>query len=160
GWPYAHEDDAARAVHAALEIVSGVTKISEPVTLACRVGVCSGPVVVGEIANSTASWSMDAVGETPNIAARLQTLAAANTVLMSESTRRLVWSAFDFQDLGPQELKGVTEPLHVYRVLSAKNTASRFAAAHTGSLTPLVGRSSELSLLLDRWQKVKEGDGQ
>ena len=103
---------------------------------------------------------MDAVGETPNIAARLQTLAAANTVLISELTRRLVWAAFDFQDLGPQELKGVTEPLHVYRVLSAKNTASRFEAAHTGSLTPLIGRSSELSLLLDRWQKVKEGDGQ
>ena len=160
GWPHAHEDDAVRAIHAALEIVSGVTKISGPVTLACRVGVCSGPVVVGEIGNSTTSWSMDAVGETPNIAARLQTLAAPNTVLISELTRRLVSAAFDLQDLGPQELKGVTEPLHVYRVLAAKNTASRFEAAHAGSLTPLVGRSSELSLLLDRWQKVKEGDGQ
>ncbi|MBR1281597.1 AAA family ATPase [Bradyrhizobium sp. AUGA SZCCT0177] len=159
GWPRAHEDDAARAIHASLEIVSGVTKISGPVTLNCRVGVCSGPVVVGEI-GASGTWSMDAVGETPNIAARLQTLAAVNTVLISESTRRLVWAAFDFQDLGLQELKGVTEPLHVYRVLSAKNTASRFEAAHTGSLTPLVGRSSELSLLLDRWQKVKEGDGQ
>ena len=160
GWPRAHEDDAVRAIHAALEIVSGVTKISGPVTLACRVGVCSGPVIVGEIGNSTTSWSMDAVGETPNIAARLQTLAAANTVLISESTRRLVSAAFDLQDLGLQELKGVTEPLHVYRVLAAKNIASRFEAAHAGSLTPLVGRSTELSLLLDRWQKVKEGDGQ
>ena len=160
GWPRAHEDDAVRAVHAALEIVSGVTKISGPVTLACRVGVCSGPVIVGEIGNSTTSWSMDAVGETPNIAARLQTLAATNTVLISESTRRLVSAAFDLQDLGLQELKGVTEPLHVYRVLAAKNIASRFEAAHAGSLTPLVGRSTELSLLLDRWQKVKEGDGQ
>src|ERR1700751_1848004 len=159
GWPRAHEDDAVRAVHAGLEIVSGVTKISGPVTLNCRVGVCSGPVVVGEIGDS-GTWSMDAVGETPNIAARLQTLAAANTVLISESTRRLVWAAFDFQDLGPQELKGVTEPLHVYRVPSEKSTASRFEAAHTGSLTPLIGRSSELSLLLDRWQKVKEGDDQ
>ncbi|MBI5263643.1 MAG: AAA family ATPase [Bradyrhizobium sp.] len=159
GWPRAHEDDAVRAIHAGLEIVSGVTKISGPVTLNCRVGVCSGPVVVGEIGGS-GTWSMDAVGETPNIAARLQTLAAANTVLISESTRRLVWAAFDFQDVGLQELKGVTEPLHVYRVLSAKNTGSRFEAAHTGSLTPLIGRSSELSLLLDRWLKVKEGDGQ
>ena len=158
-YPRAHEDDAVRAIHAALEIVSRVPKISGPVTLTCRVGVCSGPVVVGEIGDS-GTWSMDAVGETPNIAARLQTLAAANTVLISESTRRLVSAAFDFQDLGLQELKGVTEPLHVYRVLSAKNTASRFEAAHAGSLTPLVGRSSELSLLLDRWQKVKEGDGQ
>jgi class 3 adenylate cyclase/predicted ATPase len=160
GWPRAHEDDAVRAIHAALEIVSGVTKISGPVTLACRVGVCSGPVVVGEIANSTSSWSMDAVGETPNIAARLQTLAATNTVLIADSTRRLVSATFDLEDLGPQELKGVTEPIPVYRVIAAKNTASRFEAAHTGSLTPLVGRSSELSLLLDRWRKVKEGDGQ
>ena len=160
GWPSAHEDDAARAIHAALEIVSGVTKISGPVTLACRVGVCSGPVIVGEIGNSTTSWSMDAVGETPNMAARLQTLAATNTVLISESTRRLVSAAFDLQDLGLQELKGVTEPLHVYLVLAAKNIASRFEAAHAGFLTPLVGRSTELSLLLDRWQKVKEGDGQ
>src|SRR6266513_2906442 len=159
GWPRAHEDDAVRAIHAALEIVAGVMKISGPVALTCRVGICSGPVVVGEIGDS-GTWSMDAVGETPNIAARLQTLAAANTVLMSESTRRLVWAAFDFQDLGLQELKGVTEPLHVYRVLSAKNPASRFEAAHAGSLTPLIGRSTELSLLLDRWQKVKEGDGQ
>jgi ATP-dependent Clp protease ATP-binding subunit ClpA len=103
---------------------------------------------------------MDAVGETPNMAARLQTLAAPNTVLISESTRRLVSATFDLQDLGLQELKGVTEPLHVYRVLAAKNIASRFEAAHAGSLTPLVGRSTELSLLLDRWQKVKEGDGQ
>jgi class 3 adenylate cyclase/predicted ATPase len=160
GWPRAHEDDAVRAIHAALEIVSGVMKIPGPVTLACRVGVCSGPVIVGEIGNSTTSWSMDAVGETPNMAARLQTLAATNTVLISESTRRLVSAAFDFQDLGLQELKGVTEPLHVYLVLAAKNIASRFEAAHAGFLTPLVGRSTELSLLLDRWQKVKEGDGQ
>ncbi len=102
GWPYAHEDDASRAVHAALEIVIGVAKISGPVSLTSRVGVCSGPVVVGEIGGS-GTWSMDAIGETPNIAARLQTLAAANTVIVSESTRRLVPAAFDFQDLG---LKG------------------------------------------------------
>jgi class 3 adenylate cyclase/tetratricopeptide (TPR) repeat protein len=160
GWPRAHEDDATRAVHAALEIVSEVMKISGPVTLASRVGVCSGPVVVGDIANSTNSWSMDAVGETPNIAARLQTFATINTVLISESTRRLVSATFDLEELGPKELKGITEPVRVYRVLSAKNASSRFEAAHAGSLTPLVGRSSELSLLLDRWKKVKEGDGQ
>jgi len=160
GWPRAHEDNALRAVHAALEIVSGVTNISGPVTLACRVGVCSGPVVVGDIGNSANSLSLDAVGETPNIAARLQILAAINTVVISESTRRLASAAFDLQDLGRQELKGVTEPVHVYRVLAPKNASSRFEAAHPGSLTPLVGRSSELSLLLDRWEKVKEGDGQ
>ena len=159
GWPYAHEDDAVRAIRAALEIVAGVSKIPGPVTLNCRVGVCSGPVVVSGFGNGSA-LSMDAVGETPNIASRLQTVASANTVLISESTRRLVPEAFDFQDLGLQELKGVTEPLHVYCVLSAKTTVSRFEAAHAGLLTPLIGRSSELSLLLDRWQKAKEGDGQ
>jgi class 3 adenylate cyclase/tetratricopeptide (TPR) repeat protein len=160
GWPRAHEDDAVRAVHAALEIVSKVSEVSRPISLACRVGICSGPVVVGEIANSTNSWSMDAVGETPNIAARLQTLAATNTVLISESTRRLVSAAFDLQDLGLQGLRGITEPVYVYRVDAAKNVGSRFEAAHAESLTPLAGRSSELSLLLDRWKKVKEGDGQ
>src|SRR5262245_53678944 len=160
GWPAAHEDAAVRAVHAALEIVSAVKQIPGPVTLACRLGLCSGQVLVGETANSSTSWSMDAVGETPNIAARLQTLAESNTVLISESTRRLVWAAFDLQDLGPQEIKGITEPLHVYRVLAAKNVASRFEATHAESLSPLIGRSSELSLVLDRWKKVKEGDGQ
>jgi class 3 adenylate cyclase len=159
GWPRAHEDDAVRAIRAALEIVSGVSKIPGPVTLSCRVGLCSGPVVVGEIGDS-GTWSMDAVGETPNIAARLQTVAADNTVLISESTRRLVWAAFDLEDLGPRELKGISEPHHVYRVLGTKHTASRFEAAHAGALTPLTGRSSELNLLLDRWQKAKEGDGQ
>ena len=103
---------------------------------------------------------MDAVGETPNIAARLQTLADAQHCLISSSTKRLISAAFDFQDLGFQELKGVTKPLHVYRVLAAKNIASRFEAAHANSLTPFIGRSTELSLLLDRWQKAKEGDGQ
>lgn len=160
GWPVTFEDSALRAVHASLEIAAKVAKIPGPVTLACRIGVCSGSVVVGDSGNSTSSWSMDAVGETPNIAARLQALAPSNTVLISESTRRLVSAAFDLQDLGPQEIKGISEPLHVYRVLAAKTAATRFEAAHAGSLSPLVGRQHELSLLLDRWEKVKEGDGQ
>jgi class 3 adenylate cyclase/predicted ATPase len=160
GWPRAHEDDAVRAVRAALEVVTYVSQIPGPVALACRIGICSGPVIVGDIANSASSWSMDAVGETPNVAARLQTLAAANTVLIAESTRRLVATAFDLQDLGPHELKGLTKPIRIYRVDAAKSATSRFEATHAESLTPLAGRSSEMSLLLDRWNKVKEGDGQ
>jgi class 3 adenylate cyclase/tetratricopeptide (TPR) repeat protein len=159
----AHEDDAVRAVHAALEILPAVTKIPGQVTLASRAGISTGPVVVGEIAGGGATTSMnwmDAIGETPNIAARLQTLAAPNTLVISESTKRLVSAAFDLQDLGPQQLKGVTKPLHVYRVFAATHTASRFEAAHGGALTPLAGRSTELSLLLDKWKKAKEGDGQ
>src|SRR5215472_1265268 len=158
GWPRAHEDDAVRAVHAALAILSEVTNIPGEVTLTSRVGICSGRVVVGQ-AGGPGGW-MEAVGETPNIAARLQTLAAPNTLLVSESTQRLASAAFEFQDLGFREVKGVTKPLRVYGVLSAKHTATRFEAAHASSLTPLVGRSNELNLLLDRWQKSKEGDGQ
>ena len=163
GWPHAHEDDAIRAVYAALEILAEVTKIAGQVTLASRAGISSGPVVVGQIASTgVPTWmdGMDAVGETPNIAARLQTLALPNTLVISESTKRLVPAGFDFQDLGPQVLKGVTKPIQVYRVLTATPIASRFEAVHGASLTSLVGRSTELNLLLDRWQKAKEGDGQ
>src|SRR5215469_16294902 len=126
GWPRAHEDDAVRAVHAALEIVSEVTKIPGAVTLASRAAICSGRVVVGQT-GGPAGW-MEAVGETPNIAARLQGLAAPNSLLVAESTQRLAASAFDFQDLGLQELKGVTKPVRVHRVLGTKHTATRFEA--------------------------------
>src|SRR6516164_2323799 len=143
GWPRAHEDDAVRAVHAARAILSEVTNVPGAVKLTSRVGICSGRVVVGQT-GGPGGW-MEAVGETPNIAARLQTLASP---------------AFEFQDLGFRELKGVTKPLRVYSVLSAKHTATRFEAAHASSLTPLVGRSTELNLLLDHWQKTKEGGGQ
>lgn len=158
GWPRAHEDDAVRALHAGLEIVSEVARIRGAATLASRAGICSGRVVVGQ-GGGPAGW-MEAVGETPNIAARLQALAAPNTLVVSDSTQRLASGAFDFQDIGSQELKGVNRPFRVYRVLSAKQRMSRFEAAHASSLTPLIGRSAELNLLLDRWQKAKEGDGQ
>ncbi len=158
GWPRAHEDDASRAVHAALAMLSDVARIHGAVTLAARVGICSGRVVVGQ-GGGPGGW-MEAVGDTPNIAARLQALAAPNTLLVAESTQRLAWGAFNFQDIGLQELKGVSKPLRVYRVLSAKPRASRFEAAHANFLTPLVGRFAEINLLLDRWQKAKETDGQ
>jgi class 3 adenylate cyclase len=160
GWPRAHEDDAVRAVHAALDTLSALTDISGPVTLASRIGVCSGHVVVRDVGAIGTEGSMDAVGETPNIAARLQTLATPNAVLISESTKLLISSTFELQDLGFQEIKGITKPIHVYRVLAAKSTASRFEAAHGASLTPFIGRAIELSLCLDRWQKVKEAEGQ
>lgn len=157
GYPTVREHDAGRAIYAALDIVSAVPAIPGPTALSCRVGICSGPVVVGEIGDGGA---VDAMGEALNIAARLQALADPNTVLISESTRRLAPSAFEFQNAGIRELKGVSDPQQIYRALSAKIAASRFDAAHQGTLTSFVGRSSELSLLLDRWQKVKDGDGQ
>src|ERR1700751_2118343 len=158
GWPRAHEDDAVGAVHAAQTVLSEVTNIPGEVALSVRVGICSGRVVVGE--TSGPGRRMEAVGDTPNIAAWLQTLADPNTLLVSDSTQRLAWAAFDFQDLGFRELEGVAQPLRVYRVLSAKHSMTRFEAAHVSSLTSLVGRSIELNLLLDRWQKIKEDDGQ
>jgi class 3 adenylate cyclase/predicted ATPase len=160
GWPRAHEDAAVRALHAALETLSAVTNIPGPVRLASRAGICTGRVVVGQIGRGGPGETMEAVGETPNIAARLQTVAEPNTLVVSESTQRLTSAAFDFQDLGFKEFKGVTKPLRTYRVISAKNKGTRFEAAHASSLTPFIGRSSELNLLLDRWQKAKEGDGQ
>jgi class 3 adenylate cyclase/tetratricopeptide (TPR) repeat protein len=160
GWPHAHEDDAIRAVHAGLEAVAAVAQLAAPVELAVRVGVSSGPVVVGEIGGTDETASVDAVGETPNIAARLQTLATPNSILISETTRRLLAGAFDYQDLGRHQLKGITRPVQLYRIVAAKPLTSRFDAAHAESLTPLIGRSTELSMLLDRWRKAKEGDGQ
>ncbi|MFZ0525237.1 MAG: adenylate/guanylate cyclase domain-containing protein [Xanthobacteraceae bacterium] len=160
GWPRAHEDDAARAVHTALETLHAVTNISGPVTLASRVGICSGPVVVRDIGAGPTAGVLEAVGETPNIAARLQALATPNSVLISESTKLLLSGAFDLQDIGSREIKGISRPLHIYRVLAAKSSANRFEAAHGGVLSPLIGRSIELSLILDRWQKTKEADGQ
>jgi class 3 adenylate cyclase/predicted ATPase len=164
GWPRAHEDAAVRALHAGLETLSAVTNIPGPVRLASRAGICTGRVMVGQIGRGGPGETMEAVGETPNIAARLQTIAEPNTLVVSESTQRLTSAAFDFQDLGFKELKGITKPLRIYRALSAKNTGTRFEAAHASSLasslTPLIGRSSELNLFLDRWEKAKEGDGQ
>jgi class 3 adenylate cyclase/tetratricopeptide (TPR) repeat protein len=160
GWPRAHEDAAVRALHAGLETLSAVMNIPGPVRLASRAGVCTGRVVVNQVGRGGPGETLEAVGETPNIAARLQTLAEPNTLVISESTQRLTSAAFDFQDLGFKELKGITKPLRAYRVLAAKNEGTRFEAAHASSLSPLIGRSSELNLLLDRWQKAKEGDGQ
>jgi len=160
GWPRAHEDAAVRALHAGLETLSAVTNIAGPVRLASRAGICTGRVVVGQVGRGGPGEAIEAVGETPNIAARLQTLAEPNTLVVSESTRRLTSAAFDFQDLGYKELKGITKPLRAYRVLAAKNQGTRFEAAHASYLSPLIGRSSELNLFLDRWQKAKEGDGQ
>ncbi|MGE5145377.1 MAG: adenylate/guanylate cyclase domain-containing protein, partial [Candidatus Eiseniibacteriota bacterium] len=160
GYPRAHEDDPARAVHAALEILSAVKAIAGPVRLEVRVGISTGEVVVGEDVLNIRPKSTDAVGETPNIAARLQAIGDANSVLISASTKRLVSATFDCQDLGFRELKGVARPLQVFRVRNVRPNASRFEAAHPGDLTPLTGRSTDVSLLLDRWQKAKEGDGQ
>jgi class 3 adenylate cyclase len=160
GWPTAHEEDAERAVRAALEIVQTVKRASTTEDLSVRIGIATGPVVVGEQAGS-GDQSKLAVGSTPNLAARLQGLAVADQIVITTSTRRLVGNAFELTDLGEHELKGIAEPVHAWRVERASVTDSRFDARYgAGGLTPLVGREDEVGLLLRRWSQAKDGEGQ
>src|SRR4051812_1043582 len=160
GWPAAHEDDAERAVRAALEIVATVKRALPSETLSVRIGIATGPVVVGEPAGVGEQAKL-AVGSTPNLAARLQGLAAADQIVIAASTRRLIGNAFDLSDLGEHELKGIAEPMHAWRVERVAVTESRFDAHHTAAgLTPLVGRDEEVDLLLRRWSQAQDGEGQ
>src|SRR4051794_27001532 len=147
GWPAAHEDDAERAVRVALEIVQTVKRASATEALSVRIGIATGPVVVGEAAG-TGDQAKLAVGSTPNLAARLQGLASADQIVIAASTRRLVGAAFELADFGEHDLKGIAEPVHAWRVERALATESRFDASHGGgALTPLIGREEELDLL-------------
>ncbi len=160
GWPTAHEEDAERAVRAALEIVHTVKRASSTEDLSVRIGIATGPVVVGETAG-TGDQSKLAVGSTPNLAARLQGLAAADQIVIAASTRRLIGNAFELTDLGEHDLKGIAEPVHGWRVERTLATESRFDANRGGGvLTPLVGRAEELDLLLSRWSQARDGEGQ
>jgi class 3 adenylate cyclase len=160
GWPTAHEEDAERAVRAALEIVHTVKRVSSTEDLSVRIGIATGPVVVGETAGS-GDQSKLAVGSTPNLAARLQGLAIAGQIVIATSTRRLAGNAFELTDLGEHDLKGIAEPVHAWRVERALATESRFDANRGGStLTPVVGRGEELDLLLRRWSQARDGEGQ
>jgi len=166
GYPQAHEDDAARAVHAGLAVVESVADLPNPVgaereiELGVRVGIATGPVVVGDLIGEAASQESAVVGETPNLAARLQALASRNAVVIAPGTRALVMGRFEYEDLGEHALKGIAERVQVWRVIAPAVTDSRFAAAHQSELIPLVGRGHEIGLLLERWEQAKEGDGQ
>jgi class 3 adenylate cyclase len=162
GWPRAHEDDAERAVRAGLELVEAVTR-TEPQTgvrLQARIGIATGQVVVGDLVGAGATRDEAVVGDTPNLAARLQALAAPSNVVISAATRRLVGGLFELDDLGRQRLKGFAEPLAAWRVSGEIPTDGRFEARHTAGLTPLVGREEEIALLLRRWRHAKGGEGQ
>ena len=165
GYPSAHEDDAPRAVRAALGIADAMERLNvrlrreRDARLAVRVGIHTGLVVVGEI-GSGARHEQLALGETPNLAARLQASAEPDTVVISAATHRLIERWFTCRDLGLQPAKGVAMPLRVYRVLNEREAVPRgFEAASTG-LTALVGRGQEVGLLLERWEQVKDGFGQ
>ena len=160
GYPQAHEDDAERAVRAGLELVAAVGALKTHAPLQTRVGIATGLVVVGDLIGSGASQEQAIVGETPNLAARLQGIAEPNSVVIAESTRKLVGNLFELEDLGAQDLKGIAGPVRAWAALRPASVESRFEALHASGLTELVGREEELELLLRRWSKAKSGEGQ
>jgi class 3 adenylate cyclase/predicted ATPase len=165
GYPLAHEDDAQRAVRAGLGMIDALGQLNtrleqeRGVRLAVRLGIHTGLVVVGEIGSGGRQEQL-ALGETPNIAARLQSLAAPNTVVCSEATARLIHGYFVWQTLGAQDLKGLAQPLQVYQVLRESGAQTRLDIAAPRGLTPLVGREEEVALLVRRWAQARTGQGQ
>ena len=160
GYPQAHEDDAERAIRAGLELITAVTALKTRAFLQTRVGMATGLVVVGDLIGSGASQERGVVGETPNLAARLQGIAEPNTVVICNSTRRLLGNLFELEDLGPRVIKGIDRPTRAWAVLQASSVASRFEALHPMGLTALVGRKEELELLQRCWFKATGNEGQ
>jgi class 3 adenylate cyclase/predicted ATPase len=160
GYPQAHEDDAERAVRAGLELIGAVSALKPNAPLQTRVGIATGLVVVGDLVGSGEAQERGIVGETPNLAARLQGIAEPNMVVIAEDTRKLLGNLFELQDLGAKDLKGIAGPVRAWAAVRASSVESRFEALHTTGLTALVGREEELELLLRRWSRAKTGEGQ
>ena len=160
GYPRAHEDDAERAVRAGLELIAAVAALKTRASLQARVGIATGLVVVGDLIGSGDTRERNIVGDTPNLAARLQGMAEPNTVVICDVTRRILGDLFEIKDLGFRGIKGFTRPMRSWAVLRATAVASRFEALHATGLISLVGRDEELGLLLRRWQRAKSGEGQ
>jgi class 3 adenylate cyclase/predicted ATPase len=160
GYPHAHEDDAERAVRAGLELITAVAGLKTCAAQQVRVGIATGLVVVGHLIPSGESEERGIVGETPNLAARLQGIAEPNMVVIAESTRRLLGSFFQLDDLGTRSLKGIGGPVRAWAALRASSVEGRFEALHATELTALVGREEESELLLRCWSKAKTGEGQ
>jgi class 3 adenylate cyclase/predicted ATPase len=162
GYPKAHEDDPERAVHAGLRITRAVAalRLRPDLRLRTRVGIATGLVVVGDRIAAGTGWEVGVVGETPNLAARLQGLAQPNTVVIGPSTRRLLGSQFDYEDLGAHDLKGFDRPVQAWRVLAERSVANRFRAVRSSLLVPLVDRTEERALLRERSARVLNGEGQ
>src|SRR5262249_38517203 len=160
GYPQAHQDDAERALRSGLELVAAVGALKTHAPLQTRVAIATGLVVVGDLIGSGASQEQAIVGETPNLAARLQGVAEPNSVLIAESTRKLVGNLFELEDLGVRDLKGVSGQVKTWAALRRSSVEGRFEALHAGGLTELIGREEELQLLLRRWSKAETGEGQ
>ena len=162
GYPKAHEDDAERAARAGLALVEAVRdlRLERGVALEVRAGIATGLVVVGELMGDGEARERGVVGETPNLAARLQALAEPGGIVIAESTRRLLGGAFELKALGPQPLKGFDAPVPAWAVVREAENISRFEASHSQGMTPFVGREQEVALLIDRWRDATEGEGQ
>jgi len=161
GWPRAHEDEAERAVRAGLATVAAVAKLTGGgERLTCRIGIATGLVVVGDLVGEGPAQEEAVVGDTPNLAARLQALAAPGEVVVADSTRRLLGKVFDIVDLEPQALKGMAAPVPAFAVRGERSSESRFAARSGDRLLPIIGREQELALLLERWRQARGGEGQ
>jgi class 3 adenylate cyclase len=158
GYPQAHEDDAEWAVRAGLELVQAVGGLKASAPLQTRVGIATGLVVVGDLVGTGEAQERGIVGETPNLAARLQAIAEPNTVVIAENTRKLLGNLFELQDLGAKDLKGIAEPARTWAALRTSSVESRFEALRTAT-TPLIGRQEEIDLLMRRWAQAKAGDG-
>ena len=155
GYPQAHEDDAERAVRAGLEVIAAVTALKSAVPLQTRVGIATGMVVVGDLIGSGEAQERGIVGETPNLAARLQGIAEPNMVVIADGTRQLIGDLFELQYLGSKDLKGIAGPVRGWAALRPGSAEGRFEALHGSGLTALVGREEELELLMRRWSKAK-----
>src|SRR5215470_445298 len=161
GYPQAHEHDAERAVRAGLNLVEAVPKLATNAgsPLQARVGIATGLVVVGDVIGSGAAQEQAVVGDTPNLAARLQALAEPGAVVIASTTRRLTGGLFEYRELGAVALKGFAESVPAWQVLGASAVESRFEAMRT-AMTRLVGRQEEIDLVIRRWEQAKRGDGQ
>jgi class 3 adenylate cyclase len=158
GYPQAHEDDAERAVRAGLGVIAEVGSLRAASPLQTRVGIATGLVVVGDLIGSGAAQERGIVGETPNLAARLQGIAEPNTVVIAESTRKLIGNLFELQDLAAKDVKGIAEPVRAWTATRPSSVESRFEALRSAT-TPLVGREEEVELLLRRWAQATAGEG-
>src|ERR1700719_3836690 len=158
GYPQAHEDDAERAVRAALAVIEAVGRLPVREDLRVRLGIATGLAVVGDLIGEGAAQERGGVGEPPTLAARLQALATPNTLVIAEAPRRQIGELFDLEDLGPQQLAGFAEPQPAWRVVGESGEVSRFEALRSGE-TPLVGRDEEIELLGRRWEQAKSGEG-
>ena len=159
GYPEAHEGDAENAVRAGLALIDAITDFFKEGRHQIRVGIATGLVVVGELVGAGEAQERNVVGETPNLAARLQAAAVPNSVVISATTRRLAGELFAYEEIEPTKLKGFADPITAFRVLRERSVASRFEALRAASLTPMVGREEEIELLLRRWQQIKNGEG-